>query len=175
MTLFHFTFVAHLFPIFGWQCLDDDVAPTAEGIRPMRSDDDACMTYGRSVVWLTSRPSLKPTPADLDWLGSPLCPLPPELIPHYREHGPIGDRTAMVVVDLSPNSKRLRHYGRWLRDQGLDLVADRLSPSARTDWWVYFGAVGADRITGFKWTDAPPNDGECHLRDAIEAAHEVAA
>jgi hypothetical protein len=41
----------HLFPILGFQCLDDEVPPIAEGIRPAADDADP-MTNGLPVVWL---------------------------------------------------------------------------------------------------------------------------
>jgi hypothetical protein len=98
MLLYHFTFARHLFPIFGWRCLDDDAQPVAEGIRPATDDVTDLMTNGVPVVWLTSRPSLMPTPGDLDWLNSPSCPLPSEGVADLRERGYIGDRTAMLTV-----------------------------------------------------------------------------
>jgi hypothetical protein len=151
MILYHFTFARHLFPIFGWRCLDDDVQPVAEGIRP--TVNEGPMTGGVPVVWLTSLPSLMPTPADLGW---------------WRERGAIGDRTAMLVVDLSDN--RVRHYGRWLRKHKV-IDPAKLPPSALMKWWIYFGTISTDRIVGLSWTDAPADEHEAKLIAVIDAAH----
>jgi hypothetical protein len=159
MRLYHFTFVAHLFPILGFRCI-------AEGIRPAEDDADP-ITSGLPVVWLTSRPSLMPTPADLDWANSPGCPWPRESIAGLLREGPIADRTAILAVDLAPNGKRLRHITAFCHPKILELMA----PSARADWWVYSGTISAERIEGFEWTDAPSvNEAEAKLKTAIEAA-----
>jgi hypothetical protein len=172
MILYHFTFVAHLFPILGWRCLDDEAPPIAEGIRPTVNKVTGPMTGGVPVVWLTSLPSLMPTPADLGWTNSPSCTLAREEIAEWRERGAFGDRTAMLVVDLS--DKRLRHYGRWVRKH---LVIDpaKLPPSALTKWWVYFGTINPNRVKNFSWTDAPGNEAEERLKAAIDTGRARAA
>jgi hypothetical protein len=165
MILYHFTFAAHLFPILGWRCLDDEAPCAAEGIRP-KADVADPMTDGAPVVWLTSRPSLMPTPADLDWVNSPACPVHPDAIPEFRERGTLGDRTAMLIVSLAPNSKRLRHIKAFCPPEVFELLA----PSVRADWWAYFGTLSADRVVDFSWTDAPSrNEAEERLKAAIDA------
>jgi hypothetical protein len=154
--LYHFTFVAHVFPILGWVHPDDGTPPVAEGIKPaVHPGDDGKMVGGQPVVWLTSRSSLVPTPADLDCVNSPACPWRPDRIAYWRERGTIDDRTAMLTVDLSPNSKRLRNYGRWVREQGRAHYLEMLLPSTRTDWWVYFGTISRDRVQDVSLTAAP--------------------
>jgi hypothetical protein len=169
MMLYHFTFIGHLFPIFGWRCLDDETPPVAEGIKPTADAADP-MAEGAPVVWLTSRPSLKPTLADLDWAKSPACSWSPKSIAGFCEQGTIADRTAMLTVELAPNSKRLRHVTAFCRPKVLKLMA----PSACADWWAYFGTISADRIMDFSWTGAPScNESEEYLKAAIDDARHV--
>jgi hypothetical protein len=48
----------------------------------------------------------------------------------------------MLTLDLSPNSKRLRHIKAFCRPEVFKLLA----PSVREEWWAYFGTIGEDRI-----------------------------
>jgi hypothetical protein len=80
------------------------------------------------------------------------------------------DRTAMLVIELSTVSERLWRYGSWLRSKGCAGALPLLAPSARTEWWVYFGTINADRIDGFAWTGTPCDEAEDHVKAAINAA-----
>ena len=130
------------------------------------ADDADHMANGQPVVWLTSRSGLMPTPADIDWVNSPSCPWSRTSIEGFLREGTIADRTAMLTVNLSPNSKRLRHITAFCRPEILQLCA----PSARADWWAYFGTISADRIVDFSWTDTPGTEAEQRLKAAIDDA-----
>jgi hypothetical protein len=177
MKLYHFTFIGHLPDILGGQFIDGPV--DGRGITPSIGDDAVgkFMTDGQPVVWLTSRDSMKPTPADLAWLAISEAKgiFTKDQAARYAKIGPIGDRTLRLTVELS-NSRRLRHYGTWLRETGNDALLSLSSPSALTDWWVYFGTVQRERIIEITRTDAPHvNDAERDLWLAIEAGFKVAA
>jgi hypothetical protein len=177
MMLYHFTFAGNLIDILGFETRDPNTNHIEShawiGIRPSIAD---FMTAGRSVVWLTSRNSMKPTPADLEWLpSSNFTPAEREI---FKQQGNLGDRTAVLTVGLSGNGHRLHHYGDWLRKNSAKLAfaTFRLAPSALTDWWIYFGTIPANRITDHAWTDAPSvNEAETRLKAAIDDAFGRAA
>jgi hypothetical protein len=164
--LYHFTFVTYL-PLILYL---DRLIGKPRGIRPSLDTQAKYQTGGRPVVWLTERPSLKPTAADLEWLKNQHA-LSAEAKADYREYGPIGDRTAMLEVELSTVSKRLWRWGSWLRSNGGSAVLQAASPSARAEWWVYFGTISGDHIVGFCWTNVPSRDEyEDKLKTEIAAA-----
>ena len=173
MKLYHFTFALPLLDIFGLTTEDPTdgtvIEREAQGIKPslgLGDHDNGHMTKNQPVVWLTLRDSVTLTPDDLEWLNSPICPLNSVEKHMHRTEGYTRDRTVVLAVDLSPNSKRLRHYGNWLRENGLEHIAHYLSPHARTDWWIYFGTVPPNRIVGINLTGNQRNDPETEASDA---------
>jgi hypothetical protein len=182
MKLYHFTFIAHLPAMLGAELIDGP-AEGERGIVPstnggINGGGGEFMSGGKPVVWLTSRDSLMPTPADLAWSAILQAQgnFTKDEAEHYTKFGSMGDRTVRVAVELR-NSRRLRHYGTWLRETGMDAVWASLSPSsALTDWWIYFGTVQRRRIVEITRTDAPHvNDCERDLWLAMEASFQQVA
>jgi hypothetical protein len=93
----------------------------------------------------------------------------PYEIAEYREFGTIGDRTAMVVVELPTASSKLRRYGPWMRSKGGGIILKKMAPSAAIEWWVYRGTIARKHIVGFDWTDAHCNEGEEHIKAVVDA------
>jgi len=150
MKLYHFTFVAHVPAMLGADLIDGP-SDGERGIRPGAGD---FQTAGRPVVWLSSRDTLKPTAADLQWESKRHSAAEME---RYAIAGPIGDRTVRLTVELS-NSRRLRHYGTWVREQDDALLAAFSAPSVLADYWIYFGTIQRERIVEIARTDAPFNN-----------------
>jgi hypothetical protein len=176
MKLYHFTFIEHFPAIHGAKVIDDTTEDNrveilqAQGITPSLGAEP---TAGEPAVWLTARDSLMPTPDDLAWMSGKKASgrFTKDEAEDYAKVGPLGDRTLRLTVELS-NSKRLRHYGTWLRANGMDRHVALAPPSSLTDWWVYFGTVQRQRIVSFARTDAPfVDDDERDVWRAIEMAY----
>jgi len=138
MILYHYAEKKNLFSI------------AVRGLTPAKP---GLLTGWRHVVWLTRQEDIKPTQADAD-----------------DQRGIIGDeaddfaggmllhRDYRLTVDLSKTNKKLVHYHTWLIAQkavGADasgktitgrMIAENLPPSAKAQWWIYFGTIKPDRI-----------------------------
>jgi hypothetical protein len=112
----------------------------AEGLKPEARPDNACMTGGVPVVWLTRQQSNIVTAAD---------------VAHMQKHDCLdrkdGDLlfggTARLTVELQPQ-KRLVRYRDFLKMTGSDMAAlgTILTPTALTQWYVYLGVIPPRRI-----------------------------
>lgn len=121
MKLYHFTDPANVLLI------------AVDGLKPGENpDDDAIMTGGRPVVWLTTSTDNKPTAEDRAVLSSQG--------EATDEDTTFGGGSARLTVNVGSNSSRLKRY--------VDLPAAKqfkLPPSAYL-WYVYFGTIPPERI-----------------------------
>jgi hypothetical protein len=142
--LYHYTSRKNLFGI------------AVGGLRPNKyAPPTDLLTMGQPVVWLTTQPSLTPSPADLD---------------HMRHiHGVEGERfrDSMILerdtrlsVNLSMLTGKLVHWHSWMQTTSLmGVCADGRhitgrdvletfppGPAAKQHWWIFFGTIKPARI-----------------------------
>ena len=148
MRLYHFTNPANFICI------------AAEGLTPNVKPENALMSLGQPVVWLTTNESNEMTEAD---------------VAHLSVHAP-GERRAVgdfnfggshrITVNLSRTSKQLAHWSTWMRmhsrvivdengaaraaDAGerlsTDWILNRMTPGWLSSWYIYFGTIPPDKI-----------------------------
>jgi hypothetical protein len=148
MRLYHFTNPANFIRI------------AAEGLTPNVKPENALMSIGRPVVWLTTNESNEVTEAD---------------VAHLSVYAP-GERWAVgdfnfggsyrITVNLSRTSKRLAHWSTWMRkhsrvivdengaasanDAGellsTDWILSRMTPDALSNWYIHFGTIPPGKI-----------------------------
>ena len=111
-----------------------------EGLKPVARPDNAFMTGGVPVVWLTRQPSNIVTAADVAHMQTHDCV-------DRNEGDLIFGGNARLTVELQPQ-KRLVRYRDFLKANGGDMVAlgTILTPTALTQWYVYLGVIRARRI-----------------------------
>jgi hypothetical protein len=141
MRLYHFTNPANFLRI------------AAEGLTPNVDPEDALMTIGRPVVWLTTNGSNEATEADVAQL-SVYTPGEQRAVGDLMFGGP-----HRITVNLSRCSKRLVRWSTWMRkhsgvivdENGMALLAtdsilSHMTPDALSNWYIYFGTIPPDKI-----------------------------
>jgi hypothetical protein len=148
-------------------------------LRGLKPPDEGAglLTMGQPVVWLTTQETLAPTQADLDHLRRTQSD---EQIKPFVEAGTmiLGPDTRLTIRLRTPDRK-LVHYYSWLRttdiaamsDTGIITgrdLAEKMCPTARKHWWIYFGTIKPARIE-LNMTPMRALPGiEYNLADAIE-------
>lgn len=128
MILYHFTHPGTVLRI------------AAEGLKPDARPENAFMTGGVPVVWLTRQPSNIVTAADVTHMQKHDCL-------DRNEGDLLFGGTARVTVELQPQ-KRLVRYRDFLKASGCDMAAlgTFLTPTALTQWYVYLGDISPRKI-----------------------------
>ena len=104
MRLYHFTNPANFIRI------------AAEGLTPNVKPENALMTIGRPVVWLTTNESNEVTEADVAHL-SVYAPNERRAVGDFNFGG-----SHRITVTLSRTSKRLAHWSTWMRKHSRVIV-----------------------------------------------------
>jgi hypothetical protein len=109
----------------------------AEGLKPEARPDNAFMTGGVPVVWLTRQQSNIVTTADVAYMQKHDC--------LDRQEGDLlFGGTARLTVELQPQ-KRLMRYRDFLKTTSSDF-GTILTPTALAQWYVYLGVIPPRRI-----------------------------
>ena len=148
MRLYHFTNPANFIRI------------AAEGLTPNVKPENALMTLGQPVVWLTTNESNEVTEADVAHL-SVYAP---------RERRAVGDvnfgGSHRITVNLSRANKRLAHWSTWMRKHSRVIVDENgaasanaagellstdwclscMAPGWLSNWYIYFGTIPPGKI-----------------------------
>jgi hypothetical protein len=109
----------------------------ASGITPHASDENAFMTGGVPVVWLTRQASNVVT---AEYLALMVKSYGEEMAKRKVGESMFGG-TARLTVNLARHDKRLVRYLDFLREPGMAAIREGLLPEALRSWWVYFGTI----------------------------------
>jgi hypothetical protein len=147
MRLYHFTNPANFIRI------------AAEGLTPNVKPENALMSFGQPVVWLTTNESNEMTEADVAHLS----------IYAPNERRAVGDfnfgGSHRLTVNLSRTSKRLAHWSTWMRKHSRVIVAKKGAASANdavellstdwilsrmppdaSNWYIHFGPIPPHKL-----------------------------
>jgi hypothetical protein len=130
MRLYHFTQKKNLLSI------------AMRGLTP-NVPGEPLMTRGEPVVWLTRRPSLAPTAADIAFMQEQNWSAAER--EKFSQAVYIGTDT-MLTVELSTAGRRLWKWRKWLQHVGAKVSALIMIPTTMTDWYIYFGTVAPHKI-----------------------------
>lgn len=135
MKLYHFTRKESLMGI------------ALKGLLPHVPHEMPAMTMNMAVVWLTKQTTLKPTQADLEWMQQ----RGDEGWEEFTE-AIVTNRDLRLTINIPVVGKKLWHYSTWLKQSNLVAyrgdqiltgsdVAQLMTPTTRSDWFIYFGTI----------------------------------
>jgi hypothetical protein len=114
----------------------------ASGITPHASDENAYMTGGVPVVWLTQQASNVATAEYLALMVKSYG----EVMAKRKVGELMFGGTARLTVNLPRHDKRLVRYLDFLREPDMAAIREGLLPEALRSWWVYLGTIPPRRI-----------------------------
>jgi hypothetical protein len=119
-----------------------------EGLEPRVSDENAHMTGGVPVVWLTRQSDNIITAADFEHITQRLKALGETPDPRWQIGGRHFGGAARLTVEIARHDKRLMRFPDFARKRGLQ-IAFKFSPPSLDmgEWFIYRGHVPAHKVS----------------------------